>query len=114
MIRLVDQCRLYPGRCAVLPQVGGAHPLGYLDSGQTTPAGERVYVSVLAATEMARLLGFAPAGGERLGERVIERLGGRIAELEQQVAERDEQLAAIGTLKLAAERKPAPKRKAAA
>lgn len=112
MIRLVDQCRLYPMRCSVYPTLGAAHSLGYLDTGQTTPAGERVYVSLLAVAEMARMIGFQPVGSGRLHEGVIGRLRDRIAELETQVAERDEQLAAVGTLKLggaAPARKPRAK-----
>ena len=101
MIRLVDQCRLYPGHCAVLPQIGPAHPLGYFDGGHTSAAGERGYVSVLAVAEMARTLGFQPVGSGRLHEGVIDRLRDRIVELEAQVADRDRELAAIGTLKLA-------------
>lgn len=101
MIRLVDQCRLYPSHCTVFPQIGPAHPLGYFDSGQTSAAGERGYVSVLAAAEMARLLGFQPVGNGRLHEGVIDRLRARIVELEAQLSERDAQITAVHTLKLA-------------
>lgn len=62
----VDHARLYPARCAVLPQLGGNDPRGYIDTGTTTMSGERVYVSVVAAELMAEGIGFVRPGDARV------------------------------------------------
>lgn len=116
MIRWVQQPSQFPGVCAVLPTVGGRHPAGYFDTGQTNPAtAERTYVSVAAVVMMAEMLGFRR--GQAPDTARVRRLEARVAELEADVAARDEQLAAVHTLKrggMVAAAKTGPKAKAAA
>lgn len=115
MILWVQRPTHFPGVCAVMPTVGGAHPAGYFDTGQTNPAtAERVYVSVAAVVTMAEMLGFRR--GQAPDSKRTKTLEARVAELEAEVAERDEQLAAVHTLKRAgmvASAKTGPKRVAA-
>lgn len=57
-IRHVQFCQRRPHRCAAIPFIGQTHPKGFFDTG-TEFFGERVYISVVAAEEMARALGWA-------------------------------------------------------
>jgi hypothetical protein len=69
MLRLVDRPALFPGKCAVLPNVRANDPGGFIDSGSELD-GQRIYVSVRAVKEMAALVGFVhPAQIRALQER---------------------------------------------
>jgi len=59
-VRFVERAEIRPSRCAVLPQIPGNHPRGFLDTGSEMLGGldNHVYVSVVAAEEMARKLGW--------------------------------------------------------
>jgi hypothetical protein len=65
-VRFVDSCRLKPQKCVVLPQVGGSHQEGYIDSGMEIPGWDNhAYVSVVAVREMVKFLGW-PTPDEHL------------------------------------------------
>jgi hypothetical protein len=102
-MRWVEACRLYPARCSVLPQLGGNHPAGYVDTGQDTLSGERVYVSRVAVDMMAASLGYRRPGDETATRGENERLKARVAELEQQAGENARVVEAAQTLRLAHE-----------
>jgi len=97
-MRWVDACRIYPARCAVLPQLGGTHRDGYFDSLTTTSSGERVYVSVVAARMMAEALGYKRPGDESAAVAERDRLRVRVAELEAQREEQQRIVDAAQTL----------------
>ena len=71
MMRMVAACPVKPGRCAVLPQLGGTHRDQYVDTGSEMLGGgdgshdQRVYVSVVAVRQMAELIGWADPSGMR-------------------------------------------------
>lgn len=116
-MRWVQSARLYPQKCAVWPHVGATHPAGYIDTGQTTPSGERVYVSMVAAGAMAEGLGFVRPGDESKLAAENKRLTGRVAELEGELAAQGEELAAVHVLKrggFASSAKTGPKARAVA
>lgn len=99
MLRWVDQARLYPARCSVLPQVGAAHQLGYIDTGQDTPSGERVYISIAAVNLIADACGFQRPGDVHPREAELKRLRARVSELEAELARKSEALDAVYVLK---------------
>lgn len=86
-MRLVASCPVKPGRCAVLPQLGGTHRDGYVDSGSEMLGGgdgshdQRVYVSVVAVRQLAGLIGWADPSG------LQEELATARADLEQALAD---------------------------
>jgi hypothetical protein len=100
-MQIVDQCRLYPARCAVFPQLGGTHPLGYVDTFQDTPSGERVYVSVYALGVLAESVGYVRAGDESAVLAENRSLAERVGVLERELAEASESLGAVRVLKQA-------------
>lgn len=97
----VQECRYFPGRCAVFPQLGGVHPLGYFDTGNRTMAGDHVYVSAYAVQIMAEALGYKRAGDETGMRAENTRLTGRVAELEASLAEAERTVEAVRVLKQA-------------
>lgn len=116
-MRWVQSARLYPQKCAVWPHVGATHPAGYIDTSQTTPSGERIYVSYVAACAIAEGLGFVRSGDESGLRAENTRLAARVAELEGRVAAQGEELAAVHVLRrggFATSAKSGPKAKAVA
>lgn len=83
----VQTARLYPQRCAVWPHVGATHPAGYIDTIQTTVAGERIYISMAALNALAEGVGFVRAGDESKALAEARVLRERVAELEKSAAE---------------------------
>lgn len=100
-MQLVDQCRLYPARCAVFPHLGGTHPLGYVDTFQNTPSGERVYVSLYALGILAEAVGYRRSGDESAVLAENKMLAARVAELEMSLARAQDAVAAVQVLKQA-------------
>lgn len=99
--RWVAQPALFPARCAVLPSIGSRHPAGYIDTGSTSAAGERVYISVVALGRMAEGIGY------RKGEpvqppsvREVETLRAELKGAREDVETLQARLDAIHTLKL--------------
>lgn len=87
-------------RCAVLPQIGGRHPDGFIDTGSELPGrgdqwDEHVYVSVVAVREMARLIGWYPP--EHVTD-LEQRLVGMADKLSMVEAERDHALSVVGAV----------------
>lgn len=103
-MRLVPTADIKPGRCAVLPQVGGQHPEGYIDTGSEMLGGgdgrfdQHVYVSVVAARELAGVIGWIdPSTLEVL----VAEQAQRIAALDAELTEANRQLDAIDALESA-------------
>lgn len=91
-----------PNRCAFIPFLGSHHPGGYFDFGTEIMVFDgHVYCSVIAAEQMATLMGWVPSGDVALSNTKVVEQHERIAELE---AERDDlrtQLEAVHTLRAA-------------
>jgi hypothetical protein len=109
-MRLVDSAPIRPGRCAVLPQIAGTHPQGFIDTGSEMPGFDNhVYVSVVAVEQMARLLGWpSPAEQHDLAE-AKRSLEAELTRVREELAEADRVLQAIDTLEsrdFRARRKP--------
>ena len=85
-MRWVDQAMTRPHRCAVVPYVGNGRGNAFIDTGQDLDL-EHVYISDVAAEHIAGvMLGWVPP-------RVVADKDARIAQLEADVAARDELLA---------------------
>ncbi len=88
-MRWVAQAVTAPARCAVLPYVGATHELGFIDTGSELPDGgdgrfdKHIYVSVVGARELARVIGYVDPAD----------LEARVAELEALLAAQAEELA---------------------
>lgn len=103
-MRWVPAAAVRPHRCACIPFIGSHDPGGFFDFNTEIAAFDgHVYVSVVAARQMAEYMGWQPAGQNA---REIEALQGEKVALEARVAdletERDElmgQLAAVDTLR---------------
>lgn len=109
-MRLVEKAAIRPNHCAALPYIGQSHPDGFVDTGTELPGFDnRVYLSVVAVREMARLIGWAAP--EELVEaraRVAE-LEARVADLEDEIARTDAVIDAIDVMEsrgFTARRKP--------
>lgn len=94
-MRLVPSALTSPSRCAALPYIGRDHPLGYFDTGSELPGrgdqyDSHVYISVVAAQEMARMLDWAPP--EDVAE-LKQALAASLLRVEELERERDEALA---------------------
>lgn len=88
-MRIVPHAVARPNQCVVYPQLGSNHAEGYFDTGNELPAIDpHIYVSVAAAKEMARELGYV--SGEDHAE--------LIAELEAVRSDLDDALGQIGEL----------------
>lgn len=98
-MRWVDHPRLFPGRCAVMPQVPANHPDGFIDTGNRLQSGDHVYVSVVAARIMAEALGYKRAGDTAGQAAEITRLKGQLDQAQAKIEEQDEQLEAVHVLK---------------
>lgn len=88
-MRFVQRAEIRPGRCAVLPQIGGDHPLGFFDCGEMPGFDNRVFVSVVAAEEMARKLGWTPPVERQELEARVAALEGEVDRLGEEVREAD-------------------------
>jgi hypothetical protein len=99
--RWVQRCDLYPARCAILPQLGGSHPAGYIDTGVDRHTGERVYISIIALDHMAVQCGYR-RGPTVLPPTVreLEQMRAELAGAREDVATLQARLDAIHTLKL--------------
>lgn len=102
-MRWVQAAAQRPHKCAVLPMVGNSNAAGgFIDTGYDLHGWDpHVYVSVLAVQEMARMIGWVAPGTVTGRAAESEELKARVEALEQEVAERDVQLAAVHMLKQA-------------
>jgi hypothetical protein len=97
-MRHVPTASLYPGHCAVLPNVGGRDPGGYIDTGSQLD-GHRIYVSRRAVVQMAAMVGWvAPAQVAQEVQRA-EEAEARVAELEALLAESEAVVEAVNIVK---------------
>lgn len=86
-----------PHRCAAIPFIGMNHAGGYIDTG-TEYEGERVYISVAAVCEMAKMIGWcSPAGRDEM-TRARDALQARVDELERELDSKTRALDAIDAL----------------
>lgn len=111
--RLVDHAPIRPQHCAVFPQIGSAHGCGFIDVGSEMWGGDHVYISTIAAVELAKYAGYEPASASAGLRAQVEQRDARIAELEADLAEARGFLQAIDTLEsagLRARRKPGRKK----
>lgn len=58
-MQYIEHAVARPYRCAVLPYIGNSNGAGFIDTGSEI-ASEHVYVSLEAAAEMARFIGWTP------------------------------------------------------
>lgn len=59
-MRWVATAAIRPHRCAVIPYIGAGHERGYFDAGSELDGFDNhVYISVVAAEQMAGMLGWA-------------------------------------------------------
>ena len=89
-MRFVTQATIRPHRCAVIPFIGSTHAEGFIDTGAEMGVGnfrERVYVSIVAVKEMARMIGWC-SPTERKGLEATR--NDALDQLERIRAERDE------------------------
>lgn len=72
-MRWVPSAVKRPNHCAAIPFIAGHHPEGFFDFGTEILAFDgHVYVSVVAAKQMAERMGWAPVGVNPLERRVAE------------------------------------------
>lgn len=100
-MRWVQQAAIRPHRCAVVPFLGNSSTRrGFIDTGQDLPGWDNhVYISVEAVEEMARMVGWTPPGVAAEAQRQTEKANVRVEEHEARIAELEEQLAAVETLR---------------
>lgn len=88
-MRLVQQANQSPFRCAVIPFKGNSNSrYGFIDTGQHL-RDEKVYVSVEAAFEIGKLIGWSPPSHKRGLEAENAALKARIDQLEAELLEAD-------------------------
>jgi hypothetical protein len=116
-VRIVPKAAGRPHVCAVYPHIGGEHPRGFFETGNTiTAIDPQIYVSVVAVEHMAREIGFID-GPDHQG--VLDELAQARAALEQaeaRISDLEAVIDAIDTIESAdfrarrkAGRKPAAK-----
>lgn len=103
-MRWVPAAVVRPHRCACIPFIGSHDAGGFFDFNTEIAAFDgHVYVSVVAARQMAEYMGWVPRD-QRDREKdalrgEIEALNAKAAELEGRVAAQSEELAAVHVLK---------------
>lgn len=93
-MRWVSAPAVRPHQCVCIPSIAGRHQRGFFDWNTNFPVVDgRVYVSVVAAEQMAKFMGWTPKNQDAGLKRELEaekqenaRLGGLVAELEAQLA----------------------------
>ena len=89
-MRYVQHAAIAPHRCAVIPFIGNSNGRGFIDTGQDLRGWDpHVYVSVEAAEEMAKFIGWSPKTAEQAVQVKLAERDKRIAELEAELAEAD-------------------------
>lgn len=98
-MRLVDQAVARPFRCAVIPFLSNQNAKGgFIDTGQHLDR-EHVYISLEAAVEIAKFIGWSGPSEVRARDEEVARLQ---AALDQAEAERDEAQAYIDSIEYVA------------
>lgn len=98
-MRRVDSAVIRPHHCAVYPQLGASPAEGLFDAGNDLAGFDNhIYVSVAAVKEMARDLGYVPPADHRVVENQRDAALGRIASLEQELADKQKALDSIDFL----------------
>lgn len=89
-----------PHQCICIPSIAGRHQRGFFDWEQEFNAIDgRVYVSVVAAEQMAWFMGWTPKNQDAGVHRELEQEKQKTADLASQIATLQEQLAAVAVLK---------------
>lgn len=116
-MRWVQAAQARPHKCSFIPFIGGHHPEGFFDAGTEIMAFDgHVYCSVVAARQMAEMMGWAPAGDANLKAKVRE-LEDQVQQAKDETAALQTQLDAVQVLRQAgyeAARKPGRPRRVAA
>ncbi len=88
-MRWVQAAASRPHKCAVIPFIGNSNAAGgFIDTGQRLEGWDpHVYISVQAAEEMARFLGWQPAIAETAQLQKLQSRDEEIAALKAEVAE---------------------------
>lgn len=100
-MRFVERAEIRPSRCAVFPHLPGNHPDGFFDTGSelmSSPFDNHVYVSVVAAREMARKLGWTSPEDAVDLRRELETLERECERLREENAELNREFEAIDVL----------------
>lgn len=116
-MRLVERAATRPMRCAVLPQIGQNHERGFIDTGSEMPGFDNhVYVSVVAAEQMARMVGWVPGRDLKAVEAERDEALADLAAVREELASAERHLEAVDLLEsrgFTARKKPGrPKREA--
>jgi hypothetical protein len=114
-MRFVQRAVTKPMHCAVLPFIGQTHERGFIDTGSELPGFDNhVYISVVAAEEMARMVGFIPGKERTRVQAELDQALARVTELERDLSEAERHLEAVDLLEsrgFTARKKPGrPKR----
>lgn len=113
-MRWVEAAAIRPNRCAVLPFIGNSNARkGFIDTGAELDGFDNhVYVSVEAAEEMARMLGWQSPQAVRDLQRELAAAGELIGELQARALEMEQAFGAIDVIESAgfrARKKPGRK-----
>src|SRR3954470_12894032 len=88
-IRWVPAAVIRPNRCSFIPFIGSHHPKGFFDAGTEIMAFDgHAYCSVVAAEQMAALMGWVPSGDVMAAR-------ARVAEVEAELEAAREETAAV-------------------
>jgi len=99
-MRWVSAPVVRPHQCVCIPSISGRHQRGFFDWNTNFPVVDgRVYVSVVAAEQMAKFMGWTPKNQDAGLKRELEAEKQENARLGEVVADLEAQLAAVAVLK---------------
>lgn len=108
-MRWLETAAVRPHRCACIPFIAGSQAEGFFDFGTEIQAFDgHVYVSVVAAKQMAEAMGWAPKGPDQSAAKV-EKLQAELDGVRDELAQAQAELEAVHVLKrggFASSRKP--------
>lgn len=96
-MRLVQNAVRLPHRCAVIPFIGQNHPDGFIDTG-TEMDGLRVYVSIVAVRDMAKLIRYVPSSAVVAEQDKVARLEAELEQVRAELRSAERELEAVDVL----------------
>lgn len=96
-MRLVQNAVRLPHRCAVVPFIGQNHPDGFIDT-ECDLDGLRVYISVVGAREIAKVIRYVPAAAVVAAEDRVAGLEAELAQTRAELATAERELEAVHVL----------------
>jgi hypothetical protein len=96
-MRLVQNAVRLPHRCAVVPFIGQNHAEGFIDT-ECDLDGLRVYISVVAFRDIAKLLRYVPASAVVAAEDRVAALQAELAQARAELAQAELHLDAVDLL----------------